>query len=157
MAFNGVLSDSPLVFFTDGARCIHNEIEKMFSFTKYKIILDWYHLVKRFREYYGMAFRGKEISGEYLGAIKPLLWRGDVDGAIALMANADTSIITNIQYLKKLTDYLNLVRPYIPNYAMRNCLGLRNSSDMVEKANDLVVAKRQNTTGWLGQKKARWV
>jgi hypothetical protein len=35
-----------------------------------------------------MAFRGKEIAGEYLGAFKPSLWRGDVDGAIALMANA---------------------------------------------------------------------
>ncbi|MDR1111247.1 MAG: hypothetical protein LBP92_11280 [Deltaproteobacteria bacterium] len=40
MAFNGMLSNSPLVFFTDGARCIHDEIEKMFSFTKFKIVLN---------------------------------------------------------------------------------------------------------------------
>jgi hypothetical protein len=93
MTFNGVPSDSPLVFFTDGARCIHDEIERMFSFTKDKTVLDWYHLVKKFREYHGMVLIGKEISGEYLGAIKPLLWRGDVDGAIALMADADASKI----------------------------------------------------------------
>jgi hypothetical protein len=62
--------------------------------------------VKKFREYYGMAFRGKEISGEYLGAIKPLPWRGDVDRAIALMADADASKIKNMKYLGKLTDYL---------------------------------------------------
>jgi hypothetical protein len=30
---------------------------------------------------------------------------------------------------------------------MRNYLGLRNSSGMVEKANDLVVAKRQKHDG----------
>jgi hypothetical protein len=90
-----------------------------------------------------MAFRGKEIAGEYLGAIKPLLWRGDVDGAIALMVDADASKVKNIEYLKKLTDYLKRVSPYIPNYAMRAHIGLRNSSGLVEKANDLVVAKRQ--------------
>jgi hypothetical protein len=41
--------------------------------------------------------------------------------------------------------------------AMRACLGLRNSIGPIEKANDLVMAKRQNMTGWLGQKKARQV
>jgi hypothetical protein len=84
-----------------------------------------------------MAFRGKKISGEYLGAIKPLPWRSEVDGAIGLTANADASKIKKMHYLKKLTDYLNRVRPYIPNYAMRACLGLRNSSGPIEKANDL--------------------
>jgi hypothetical protein len=72
MALNGGPSDFPLVFFTDGARCIHDEIEKMFSFTKYKTVLDWYHLVKKFREYHGMVLIGKEIAGGYLAAIKPL-------------------------------------------------------------------------------------
>jgi hypothetical protein len=36
MAFNGAPSDSPLVFFTDGARCVHDEIEKTFASTKFK-------------------------------------------------------------------------------------------------------------------------
>jgi hypothetical protein len=39
------------------------------------------------------------------------------------MADADASKVKNIEYLKKLTDYLNRVRPYIPNYAMRAHLG----------------------------------
>jgi hypothetical protein len=73
------------------------------------------------------------------------------------MADADASKVKNIEYLKKLTDYLNRARPYIPNYAMRAHLGLRNSSGLVEKANDLAMAKRQKATGWLGQKKARQV
>jgi hypothetical protein len=45
------------------------------------------------------------------------------------------------------TGHLNRVRQYIPNCAMRACLGLENSSGPVEKANDLVVAKRQKHDG----------
>ncbi|MDR1111907.1 MAG: hypothetical protein LBP92_14735 [Deltaproteobacteria bacterium] len=37
MDFNGAPSNFPLVFFTDGAICIHDKIEKMFSFTRFKI------------------------------------------------------------------------------------------------------------------------
>jgi hypothetical protein len=53
----------------------------MFSLTSFKSALDWYHLVEKFRELYGMAFRCKEIAIEYLGTIKPLPWRSNMDGA----------------------------------------------------------------------------
>jgi hypothetical protein len=35
------------------------------------------------------------------------------------------------------------MRSYIPCYALRKALGLRNSSNREEKANDIIVAKRQ--------------
>ncbi|MBR1496321.1 MAG: hypothetical protein IJ617_01680, partial [Oscillospiraceae bacterium] len=38
-------------------------------------------------------------------------------------------------------------REHIPPYALRAELGLRNSSNRVEKANDLVVAQRQKHNG----------
>ena len=38
-------------------------------------------------------------------------------------------------------------RAHIPCYALRHLLGLRNSSNRVEKANDLVVAQRQKHNG----------
>ena len=37
--------------------------------------------------------------------------------------------------------------PYIPCYAVRQTLGLRNSSNRGEKANDLVVSERQKHNG----------
>ena len=38
-------------------------------------------------------------------------------------------------------------RAHIPCYALRHLLGLRNSSNRVEKANDLVIAQRQKHNG----------
>jgi hypothetical protein len=67
----------------------------VFSFTKYKNALDWYHLVKKFREYYGMAFRGKE-------------------------ADAGVSKINNMKYLEKLT----LFEPGVPVHRKLRHAGL---------------------------------
>jgi hypothetical protein len=108
-----------------------------FIFARPKIILDWFHLKKKFADGYGMAFKGKEIRNEYLGQVRPLLWKENVDGAIGLMADADPKKIKNKDHLKNLTDYLDL----------RKELGLGNSSNKGEKASDLVVARRQNMTG----------
>jgi hypothetical protein len=148
LAGNGILSrQQQLVFFTDGARIIHDEIERMFKFTNHKIILDWYHLVKKFSELFSMAFKGKQIRNAFLDAIKPLLWRGDVDGAIKMMENADNYKVKRRDCLQQLIDYLERVRVYIPCYALRAELGLRNSSNRGEKSNDLVVAARQKHNG----------
>jgi hypothetical protein len=153
MALNDFLLQKQIVFFTDGAKTIHEEIKKRFHFTKYKIILDYYHLQKKFKEYFSMAFKGKTIGKECHSAIMKLLWVGDVDGAIDYMANADPSKVKNQSYLKQLTDCLNRVRDYIPNYASRKQLGLRNGSGIVEKTNDLLVAKRQKRNGMSWSKK----
>ncbi|GJG66685.1 hypothetical protein PRLR6025_01540 [Prevotella lacticifex] len=37
--------------------------------------------------------------------------------------------------------------PFVPCYAVRHMIGLRTSSNRVEKANDLIVAKRQKHNG----------
>ena len=39
------------------------------------------------------------------------------------------------------------VKPYIPCYAVRKMLDLRNSSNIGEKANDLLVSERQKHNG----------
>jgi hypothetical protein len=136
-----------LVFFTDGARAIHDKIENMFSFTKYKIILDWFHVVKKFKEFLSMAFKSRELRNDFLRIIFPMLWYGNVDGAINALKNVDKSKVKNATKLDELIKYLERVRNYIPNYALRKKLGLRNSSNLVEKANDVVVAKRQKNNG----------
>jgi hypothetical protein len=52
----------------------------------------------------------------------------------------DTKKIKNIDAIEKLINYLELRPPYIPGYADRAQLGLRNSSNIGEKANDLFIS-----------------
>ena len=49
--------------------------------------------------------------------------------------------------MQKLIQYLDKNYSYIPCYALRKELGLRNSSNPVEKANDVAVAQRQKHNG----------
>ena len=147
MAFNQFLLKGPLVFFCDGARTIHDEIKEQFKFTKYKIILDYYHLSKKVKEFFSMAFNGKEISKKMHNEIMKLLWVGDVKAALAFMEHVDKSKVKDQNRLTQLADYLKRVRDCIPNYALRKELGLRNGSGVVEKVNDLLVAKRQKHNG----------
>jgi hypothetical protein len=143
----GGLLGKQLVFFTDGAREIHNEISRMFAFTNCKIILDWYHLAKKCREQLSMALNGSKIRNEFLSELLPLLWRGDVDAAVTLLQNINPKKVRNPDYIVKLAEYFERVRGYIPCYALRQKLGLRNSSNLGEKANDLIVSSRQKHNG----------
>ena len=49
--------------------------------------------------------------------------------------------------------YYERNKPYIPCYALRKKLGLRNSSNKGEKSNDLAVANRQKHNGMSWSKK----
>ena len=49
--------------------------------------------------------------------------------------------------MEKLVGYLHRNKPYIPCYAIRKQLGLRNSSNIGEKMNDLIVSERQKHNG----------
>jgi hypothetical protein len=136
-----------LVFFTDGAREIHNEIHRMFGFAGYKIILDWYHLEKKCKEKLSMALKGREIRNEFLKELTPCLWFGNVDGAVRLLENISPKKVKSHQYIDELIGYFGRVRDYLPCYALRKELGLRNSSNSGDKANDLIVSKRQKHNG----------
>jgi hypothetical protein len=64
--YNSMLNKDQLVFYTDGAREIYDDISKLFVYTKYKIILDWFHLEKKFKEFGSLAFRGKNTVMNFL-------------------------------------------------------------------------------------------
>lgn len=136
-----------LVFFVDGARELHNAIPKMFAFTNYKIILDWYHLRKKCQEQLSMALKGSKTRNEFLDKLLPCLWLGNINGAILLLRNIESDKIRNSDIILKLIEYLERVRDYVPCYAIRKKLGLRNSSNRGEKSNDLVVSARQKHNG----------
>ena len=143
---NSLLSNK-LIFLTDGAKDIKSHIEAVFSFHGYSIILDWYHLKKKCMELLSMAIRGTDKRNQVLEKLLRFLWVGDVSGAKSYLAARPDSDIKNPKRLGELAAYLDRKGDSITCYALRDKLGLRNSSNPVEKANDLLVAGRQKHNG----------
>jgi hypothetical protein len=146
LCMNGMLGRT-LVFFADGARNLNIAIAVMFGFANIKIILDWYHLRKKMEETLSLICNNRIYRNEMLQKIMPVLWRGDVDGAIVILNSIDMDMVKKKESLNYLIEYLGRVRANIPNYMLRSALGLRNSSNRGEKSNDLIVANRQKHNG----------
>jgi hypothetical protein len=145
---NGLLSGKTLVFFTDGAKDLRGYITKLFAFRKFRIILDWYHLMERCKACLSGAFKGgKEQRNRILSELSPFLWLGDVNAAVAYLKELNPQILRPKNRIEELQNYLQERREQIPCYALRSALGLRISSNRVEKANDMVVARRQKHNG----------
>ena len=87
-----------------------------------------------------------------LEKLLPLLGYGVVDQALDYLSTLPAAQIKNQEERLHLLTYLSKNRPMIPVYAVRRELGLRNSSNRGEKANDLLVAERQKHKGRSGSK-----
>lgn len=55
---NKLMEGSRLIFFSDGATCIRDTIEKYFGFRQYTLVLDWLHLKKKCNEFLSMGIKG---------------------------------------------------------------------------------------------------
>lgn len=146
LIFNGLLCNN-LIFFSDGARNIKNSIETVFSFHPYTIILDWFHLKKKCQELLSMALKGKEARNEALEKLLRILWAGDVEGAVSYLESLPPLKVKNQKWLDEQVGYLERKKDAIACYAVRAALNLRNSSNCVEKENDILVAQRQKHNG----------
>lgn len=137
-----------LLFFVDGQRNLSQTILAVFAwFTPLQIILDWPHLVKKCQELLSMALKGRELRNQILKPLLRLLWLGCIERAIQLLRDLDADTVKDTSRLEQLIGYLQRQQPFIPCYAVRRELGLRNSSNRGEKANDLLVAHRQKHKG----------
>jgi hypothetical protein len=119
----------------------------MFRFLPFKIILDWHHLEKKCKDLLSMAINGKQIKSQILSELLAWLWLGKIDQAVELLSTVKQDMIKNKKELENLINYFERNRSCIPCYALRQKLGLRVSSNLVEKANDLVVSNRQKHNG----------
>jgi len=145
---NHILEDHRLIFMTDGATNIKDHIEKFFSFRQYTIILDWLHLEKKCNEYLSMALKGsKDDKTAIKKQLAGFLWVGNTKKAIKHISDIPTRGIRRPDFLKELISYLERKNPMMTCYALRKYLGLRNSSNRVEKENDIIVASRQKHNG----------
>ena len=146
--FSNNLIGTRLQFFTDGHTLLNKAILKALSwYSNIGIILDWYHLRKKCKEKLSMGIRGRIIRNEVLEQLMPMLWHGLTEKAIDFLNETETSLIKNQTRMAELVSYLERNKPYIPCYEIRKRLGLKNSSAIGEKMNDLVVADRQKHNG----------
>jgi hypothetical protein len=111
-----------------------------------QLILDWYHCRKRCYELSSCLGLGRLAKTHLLGRLLVFLWRGQVDEALACLETY-RSQAKNTDKLDDLITYLAKRRASIPNYKARRAQRLYIGSAHVEKANDLIVARRQKHQG----------
>jgi len=145
---NGLMEGHRLIFFSDGATCIRDNIGKYFGFRQHTIILDWLHLEKKCNEFLSMGIKGsKDEKLRIKKELASILWTGRHQNAINYLESLKKSQVRNSVKIEELKDYIRRKSPNLACYALRHELGLRISSNRVEKANDLVVATRQKHNG----------
>src|SRR5437660_12629802 len=94
----------------------------------------------------------EEAIGKYLSAVAKKtqsefevlawLWLGKVDRALKVLSDLKEDTIKNTNERDNLSKYLQRNQDCIPCYALHKKLGLRISSNPVEKANDVIVSHR---------------
>jgi hypothetical protein len=116
------------------------------------LLLDWYHLRVRCAEEASRACRGRAAKARFLRRLRRRLWRGDVPDTVRVIseevphARPGSSLVT-------FAEYLQARQAYIPDYRARWRTCRYIGSGQVEKANDLLVARRQKGKGmhWSGE------
>ena len=152
---NRLMEDRRLIFLTDGATDIKEHVETFFAFREYTIILDWLHLKKKCKEYLSMAVKGtgktkesrREDKASIVRNLLRILWAGNHDEAMEYLNTLDQKNISRQDILKQTTEYIARKQDNIACYAFRHRMGLRVSSNRVEKANDILVGSRQKHNG----------
>ncbi len=139
---------STWMFFVDGQRSLQDDLLRVFAWQgTLQLILDWYHVVKKCKEKLSEAMNNRHARNDAVKRVLRPLWHGDVDAAITLLRQIESKHIKAPDSIEGLVGYLERNRPFIPCYVVRRKLGLRNSSNRGEKANDIVVAARQKHNG----------
>ncbi len=138
---------SSLLLIADGARWIRSFFtETLRQIPRKSMLLDWHHLRQRCLELSSRICRSKTTKAQLLHRLYRRLWRGDVPAAIAVL-EAQRSETKNEAKLDELIGYLRTRAPWIPNYRQRRIEQHYIGSGHVEKANDLIVARRQKNRG----------
>lgn len=136
-----------LLLIADGARWIRIFFADWLAWLPDKeMILDWYHVRKKVAQLGSMLYRGRKGRKQFLGSLYRHLWQGDVDAAIAVL-EAYRPQTRNEAKLNELIAYFEKRRAFMPNYRQRRRERRYIGSAHAEKANDLIVARRQKRQG----------
>jgi hypothetical protein len=135
-------------FFTDGYKSLQQTILAFFAWhPRVWLLLDWYHLVKKFQEDLSLACRGRILRNQHLRVLVRYLWYGLVTEAQQYLTMIPANELKDAVPIERLQQYLDRNQNAIPCYALRRRLGLRNGSSPVESANNEVTARRQKHNG----------
>jgi hypothetical protein len=139
-----------VVVIGDGASNIRKRLLEIFGMAV-TVILDWYHLCKKVREFMSMIARNKAEKALHLKALLSKLWQGQVSWAVEYLQNQVQP--KNAQKLADLVGYLQKHRSEIIDYERRQKAGKTIGSGRVEKAVDQVIGHRQKQKGssWRAQ------
>jgi hypothetical protein len=131
----------------DGARWIINFFqERLSSWSLATLIWDWYHCCKKCYDLTSMICYGRKAKQELVHRLLKHLWRGQVQEALDIL-EAYRPQVKNIEKLDMLINYINTRCAFIPNYQEQRLQRHYIGSAHVEKANDLLVARRQKNQG----------
>ncbi len=112
------------------------------------MVLDWQHLKQKCREMVSRIGHSHEAKWQLLQRLYRCLWSGKVAAAIDLLQNY-RPLARNVEALHTFIAYLELEAraPWIPNYRQRRMERRYIGSGHAEKANDLIIARRQKGRG----------
>ena len=87
-----------LCFFTDGQNSLQEAILTRFAWHPgVTLLLDWYHLVKKCKEYLSTALQGRELRNQHARALLRLLWFGAWQQAVTYLKAIPAEQIKNDQ------------------------------------------------------------
>ena len=134
----------PIVAITDGASNIRKRLNQL-SEQSVTVILDWYHLCKKLREFLSMIARNKSEKTNHCKFLFFHLWHGNTSEVFNYLL---TQIKTRNQHkLDELITYLTKHESEIINYELRRQAGKSIGSGRMEKGVDLVIGHRQKHKG----------
>ena len=137
-----------LHLFTDGYRSLQDTLLAFFAWhPRVWLMLDWYHVVKKFKQDLSRACRARELRNRHLATLVRFLWYGMVTEARQYLDTITATELKDPAPIERLRNYLERNASAIPCYALRRRLGLRNGSSAVESANNQVTARRQKRNG----------
>jgi hypothetical protein len=136
-----------VTFLADGARWLREFAQEQLSgLARCECLLDWYHLVKKVKDRISRMGGSKEEKQALRRAVVAALWEGQVDRALRRLADYRVTA-TNLKALAELREYLEVREAELPDYRARRARRQYIGSGQVEKANDLLVARRQKNRG----------
>ncbi len=136
-----------LTLVSDGARWLEPLIAALCqSVAQLVVILDWYHLMKKCKDRISRMGLGREAGRALWKRIRGPLWRAE--GEKVQEALEEQRAVAKAQEpLDELEQYLRRYEGALPAYEKRYIQRQYIGSGLVEKANDLLVARRQKRKG----------
>ena len=136
-----------LLLIADGARWIRTFFTQLLTgIANREMILDWYHLLQQCRAACRRICPDPLERAALSRRVARRLWQGNVPCALRLL-NRYRPRAHDTNAVDSLLTYLLARQAWIPNYRQRRLEQRYIGSGRAEKANDLLVAKRQKIGG----------